>query len=191
MSNDQLPIRQCIRQLISKLGSLQLATQDAQQDMNISYTPFICVEDDNDLLFYIFISELAQHTQNLKQESKLSVLLIEDETESKNIFARKRLSLQCESNCIGRDSKKFGDIIGNFKLTHGKTVELLETLPDFHLYQLTALTGSYVHGFGSAHKLSGKNLSEIETQTRAQASIAPSETPAAALDLVGPKFEQQ
>lgn len=167
MTNDQLLIRQHIKELISKLGSLQLATQNDHQEINISYTPFICIEDETTLFLYIFVSELAQHTQNLKNESKLSILLIEDEAKSKNIFARKRLSLQCDSNCIARDSKNFVDVIARFKLKHGNTVDLLASLPDFHLYQLGALSGSYVHGFGNAHKVSGKKLTVVEPKTRA------------------------
>ena len=165
MNSDHLQVKQYVNELISDVASLQLATLNNNQTINISYTPFICVEDETHIFFYIFISELAQHTQNLKQDSKLSILLIEDESKAKNIFARKRLSLECKSKYIERSNKIFIDVIERFKQAHGKTVELLESLPDFHLYQLSALSGSYVHGFGNAHKLSGKNLTEVEQQT--------------------------
>ncbi|MGB6020618.1 MAG: pyridoxamine 5'-phosphate oxidase family protein, partial [Sulfurimonadaceae bacterium] len=65
-----------------------------------SYAPFL----HRDHRLYIFISDIATHSQNLKANKNASLLFIEDESKADNIFARKRISLQCTSTLIPRDS---------------------------------------------------------------------------------------
>jgi len=40
----------------------------------------------------------------------------------------------------------------------GKTLALLRTLPDFHLFRFETITGSYIRGFGQAWTLRGNEL---------------------------------
>jgi len=150
-------IPEAIEHLLSSVKSVQLATLNKHQEPEISYTPFIRVEH----CYYIFISELAAHTQNLKQHAKLSLLFIQDEQDCKNIFARKRLILECQSSLIKRDIQEWDALMLKFEEIQGNTISVLKSLADFHLFRITPEKGSYVQGFGKAFELTGKNLSQV------------------------------
>jgi len=160
MNTDQSHIQSAIEALVNSLKSVQLATLNAEQHPEISYTPFMRLDD----AYYIFISELASHTQNILLQPKLSLLFIEDEQSAKNIFARKRLSLNVLASECKQGTEQCTFILDEFEQQHGKTVSLLRQLPDFHLFKLTAENGSYVQGFGQAFDLSGKHLEVIQVK---------------------------
>ncbi len=84
-------------------STLQLATQNKAGVPNASYAPFALADDG----FYILVSELARHGVNLKESSMVSVMLLEDETEAKSVFARKRLTFDAVAELVARDSLGF------------------------------------------------------------------------------------
>lgn len=149
-----------IDSLTASRKTLMLATLNPNREAEISVTPFI----KQGLNFYIFISELANHTQNIKTHPELSIMLIEDEQDTQNCFARKRLSYQCLAHEIPRTEANWVEVINEFEAQLGKTVSLLKTLPDFHLFELKALSGNYVQGFGQAYSLSGEQLKVLTLQ---------------------------
>ena len=161
MSQDQSHISDAIEDLLNSLQSVQLATLNAEQHPEISYTPVLRFEG----RYYIFISELASHTQNILLQPKLSLLFIEDERSAKNIFARKRLSLNVLASECEQGNEQWELILDEFEKRQGKTVSLLKQLPDFHLFKLTPESGTFVQGFGQAFELSGENLHIIKAKT--------------------------
>lgn len=140
-----------IEALISHTRSLEMATVDTQGLPDISYTPFIYHEQH----FYLLISALAPHTSNLKNNPKLSVMLIEDESQCSNIFARTRLTLNCHANFIARDATGWETCVEEFEARHGKTAALLRTLPDFSLVKCALAEGRFIRGFGQAYSFCG------------------------------------
>lgn len=97
---------------------------------------------------YIFISEVAEHYQLITKNKFVDVLLIADESETKNAFATERARWRCLPKNIGNDNKE--DIFELFHNIHGKAmVEMLRGL-DFSLFELIPVTGRYVVGFGMA-----------------------------------------
>tara|TARA_R110002167_G_scaffold10378_1_gene47694 strand:- start:507 stop:989 length:483 start_codon:yes stop_codon:yes gene_type:complete len=154
-------IQNNINAFIESRKSLIIASLNKDDLPEISATPFL----KKDLSFYILISELASHTQNLTLNPKLSIMLIEDEQDTNNAFARKRLSYECTAMLVERGSQDWQSIVERFEERQGKTVSLLKQLPDFHLFELQAISGNYIEGFGKAYRLSGEDLSKIELQT--------------------------
>ena len=134
------------------LGTL---TPDGQP--HCSYTPYSHEGDS----FLVFISELAEHTRNIFSNPAVTVMLIEDEADTKQIFARTRLTLSCEANAISREAVEYPKLLDQFQERHGKTVELLRELPDFHLMRLTPTAGRIVLGFGQAYELTGDKLDQF------------------------------
>lgn len=130
--------------------SVLLSTLNPAGNPEISYAP--AVRDDKGC-FYIFVSELAKHTANLLNHSNCGVLLIQDEQESRNIFARERLTYQCDVEQVECDSEKGIEILEQMEVELGQTVKLLRSLPDFHLFRLKPTSGSYVVGFGKAFEV--------------------------------------
>ncbi len=140
--------------------TLILSTLGSDGVLETSVTPFVT---DNSGHLYVFISELAQHTQNIlslliqssETEPVISGLLLADESETEQLFARERLSLQLSPSDIARDSPIFLEMICRFEHSFGEVVSVLANLPDFHLIQLRVIQGGYVKGFGQAFTFKG------------------------------------
>ena len=139
----------------SNFKSVVLATVSPGGVPDASYTPYI-LDDNGDIL--IFISELAQHTKNLINSPIASLLWIEDEKQSRNLFARQRLALQCDVRELMNDTAQWEVALTQMQHIHGKTIEVLRSLPDFHLFTLDARRGNYVRGFAKAFSASGDEL---------------------------------
>ena len=135
--------------------SVILATVSSEGIPDASYTPYI-LDDNGNIL--IFVSELAQHTQNLINSSQVSLLWIADEEHSRNLFARQRLTLQCDARALQIETVKWDAVLTRMQHVHGKTIEVLRSLPDFHLFTLEARRGNYVRGFARAFTASGDEL---------------------------------
>jgi putative heme iron utilization protein len=143
----------------SSVKTLSLSTLTEEAKPNISYAPFI--EDENGI-FYLFLSQLASHTQDLLTHPLASVLLMQDEQDTRQLFARQRISYQCLVEVVEKDDGKYSQLLKQFESRFGSIMELLNSLPDFILFRLTPQQGRYVMGFGKAYTLTGENLTELE-----------------------------
>lgn len=152
------PLADEIRALRDHRRSVLLATADAQGRPHASYAPFLSDEHDQ---IYVYVSALAAHTRNLEGVAKASLLFIEDEADSPNIFARRRLSLDCRVDTIARDTPRWSSLLDRMAERHGRIVTTLRTLPDFRLLTLIAERGNYVRAFGQAYRLHGPHLEQI------------------------------
>ena len=139
--------------------TLQLSTLTSDGKPYASYSPFVVDELGN---FYIFISQLAAHTQNLINNPQASILLIQDESDTRQIFARQRINYQCDVEVVNADEADYVSRLDAMQTRFGSVMELLKTLPDFILFRLTPYQGQYVVGFGKAYKLIGTGLLELE-----------------------------
>ena len=141
------PVAPKVKELIDRTKSVILATVDAEGNPNSSYAPF--VEIDN--RFYILVSFMAKHTKNLAEGRKTSVMLIEDESTTKQIYARERLTIEAIPSQIARDTDEWKTIAAKLKERHGKIVDILDEMTDFIMIALNPVKGAYVNGFGSAY----------------------------------------
>ena len=142
--NDEL--ENCLA-LLKSCHSLQLATVDEKGLPHISYAPFIRQRED----FFIFVSQLAGHTQHLQLRPNASIMVIKDETNSRNLFARERCILNVLVETVAPDES--ASILDQMEIELGKTITLLRTLPDFILFRLTSAQARYVAGFGKAYEV--------------------------------------
>jgi len=139
-------------------GSLLLATADAQGVPNASYAPYVT---DDAGCYFVYVSELATHTANLRAIPWASVLFIEDEDKAQQLFARRRLTCDCSVEAIGRGTPLWEHVLDRLEERHGKLMAMLRGLQDFHLFRLVPLKAGYVRGFAQAYELGGAQLSEI------------------------------
>ena len=139
-------------------ASLLLATVSSEGNPYASYAPFVIDADKN---IYIFASDLATHTSHLKTTGKASVLLIEDETKSQNIFGRKRLTFDCQATLIDKNTPQWNKTSARFQERFGQIIDILRNLSDFHIFQLTPKEGLFVSGFGAIYKVSGDRLNTL------------------------------
>jgi putative heme iron utilization protein len=139
--------------------TLMLASNNNAGLAEASYAPF--VEDENGHL-YLLLSGLSSHSRNLRlhiqQQTPVSVMLIQDEQNSRNLFARKRLSYTCQVSLLAREDSRWQPVITRMQDKLGNTVRLLAGMGDFNLYNLQPQQGNYIRGFGQAYKLKGQEI---------------------------------
>lgn len=123
-----------------------------------SYAPYLYINH----RFYIFISDIATHAKNIQKNPKASLFFVEDEATCKNIFARKRISLQCDVTNISRDCESFESIMNSFQERfEGGIVSMLMGMQDFNLYELQTRSGEATFGFGEAYRIGGEHMDEL------------------------------
>ena len=148
---------QAYQRLREDSKSLIMSTSDASGRPDASTVPYVYDDQGN---FIVFISQLAQHTKNLREQPQLAVMLIEDEAVASNLFARKRAQYSCGASQANiEDQVKLLEL---FRMRHGKVVDLLASMPDFALFRLRPDSGQFVMGFGQAYRLCGNQLDQFE-----------------------------
>jgi heme iron utilization protein len=150
-------------QFPQEVASIMISTANTKGIPNASYTPFIMDEFKN---IYIYVSGLSTHTVNIESNPYVSVLFIEDEAKSPNIFARRRLNFDCTGTLIERETEKWQQIVSQFQERFGEIIEVLRGLADFRIFQLTPTKGLFVIGFGAAYNISGDNLHQLVQVTK-------------------------
>ena len=145
-----------IQEFKQQCKTLQMATLTSGMP-HVSYAPFTYNKDG----FYILVSDIAQHGQNLKLSKNVSIMLIEDESNSKQLYARRRLTFDTTAKLIEKSSSVGQQAIADLSLRFGDIIDNLANLKDFNLYQLTPEKGRFVKGFGKAFDLSGADMIDI------------------------------
>lgn len=140
--------------LQSRMKTMQLATLGEGAEPHCGYTPFIF--DGPDLI--VFISQLAVHTRDLLANANVGVMLIDDEQDSNNLFARCRVRYQCDAVVIKPDDASYTPLLDRYHERHGKVVALIRQLPDFVLFRLQPKSGVFVMGFGDAYRIEGEHM---------------------------------
>lgn len=163
-------LAQAYREFIAGFKTVLMATTNTMNQPEASYAPYLELNGN----YFIFISELALHTKNLLQTKQCSLLFIEDENKTKNLFARQRVSLQCHAEIIQKDSAHYQATLTLFQERFGKFIQLLQTLPDFHLFCLKPQSGNYIAGFGQTYTLSGSELSQLRPRHPEAGNVRPS-----------------
>jgi hypothetical protein len=151
--------RDTLGQLLVQVKTLQLATLDTRGEPAISYAPFVRDEQGN---FYIFVSQLASHTQEIMQHQQVAIMLIADEQETRQIFARTRASYRCVAEVVAREDVVYPQLLDVMQARFGEVVGVLRGLGDFVLLRLKPVSGRFVMGFGQAFVLVGEDLQTLQ-----------------------------
>lgn len=145
--------------LKKEINTLHLSSLTTLGKPNASYAPFVSDDKGN---FYIFVSGLASHTQDLLANPVASILLMRDEQDSRQIFARQRASYQCDVEVVEKSDTDYTTQLDKLEQRFGSVVKLLRGLSDFILFRLRPYEGQFVMGFGKAFALKGDHLLELE-----------------------------
>lgn len=139
--------------LLQTKKSVILATVNSAGIPDASYAPAI---RDSDNRFYVYVSALSRHTSCLKSGRPVSLMVIEDEHASVQLFARQRVTFTCHPELIQRDSDEFNATLDRMHQDLGDLVDTLRQMIDFDLFRLSPSAGRLVTGFGRAFKLPGE-----------------------------------
>jgi len=145
--------------LIADTQTLILATAGESPTPESSYVPYVRDEAGN---LYVFVSEMARHTINLRTGKPASVMLIEDESAAKQIFARRRATYTVSPEELPRDSDECATQIEAFRARFGEMIDMLAGMKDFHMIKLTPTSGRVVLGFAAAFRITGDNWDCLE-----------------------------
>ncbi len=143
-----------IQEFRQERKSIQLATVDEEGRPNVSYAPFV----QNQEGYFVLISQIARHARNLLQNPNVSLMMVEDESEAKQLFARKRLTFDATATVVERESELWLQVVAQMKERFGEIIDGLSQLEDFVLFNLKAEKGLFVKGFGQAYQVSGDDL---------------------------------
>ena len=138
--------------------SIVLSTVSEDDAPNASYAPFVMDEERN---IYIYISALSAHTRNLQANGRASVLFIEDEVKTEQIFARRRLTYDCITVRLKRETEDWNQVFERFQARFGELIQVFRGLSDFQIYQLKPQAGRFVIGFGAAYDISVNDLNAL------------------------------
>ncbi|MGE9294431.1 MAG: HugZ family protein, partial [Puniceicoccales bacterium] len=128
-ANDLEKIQEQYQEILNSFQSIQLATVSTVCEPTASYSPSVIDDEGN---FYIYVSEIADHTPNLLANGQASILIIEDEGTAGQIFARKRLGFKALAKEVDRGSEAWESILDKFVAKFGRVMEHLKTMEDFH-----------------------------------------------------------
>lgn len=149
--------RRAAARLISAQSWLALATVDEHGVPALSYVPFAPADG----AFGVVVSGLAAHTAHLLARRAASVLLVEENPEQPDAYARARLSAAVTASPHAPGSAQAEAVWSALQARQGETVLVLRTLPDFRAVSLAPANGRLVLGFASAHDLDGAALAEL------------------------------
>ena len=149
--NQPTDIQSEVRDFVNKCKTVILSTVSQQAEPNASYAPFVT----HDKAIFILISGLAKHTSNLLSSNRCHAMFIADESDSVNVFARKRVSYTCDVASIPRDEQLAAIIFEKLQERFGPTIGMLVSLPDFQLVRLIPRDGVWVRGFAQAISVNG------------------------------------
>lgn len=144
-----------VKKFIETRKSLQLSTVKIDGTPFASYAPFAI----GDECLYVLLSEIAVHATNLQHNPKASVLILEDEDNCEELFARLRVNYSIDAEMQVWDSEEWHQGLKALADRHGERIINLSDHEDFKLFKLKPTGGRYVKGFARAYSLLGGTLS--------------------------------
>jgi putative heme iron utilization protein len=147
-----------LNEFLEQIKSLTISSLDENGYPFSSYAPYVKYNNK----YYVYLSLMAKHSSNLTQNKIASIFFCEDEQDCKNIFAKKRVSIQCETLKLAQNTQNEEEILNEFKAKFGEEmVNMLKKMGDFYLFEFTPFYGEAVFGFGKAYNLGGENFEEF------------------------------
>jgi len=164
MKNQKLQVRlnNEIIEFINEKRSLMLSSLCEDGRPYASYAPFAI----GDECLYVLLSDIAIHGLNLKANHRAAVLIVQDESEAEELFARIRVNYSVVAQHIPYQEPGWDVGLDHLVQRHGDRISKLSEMTDFNLFKLVPVGGRYVKGFGKAYtiaegSLSGEGLSHL------------------------------
>lgn len=151
-------IQEQLNMFTNDYQSVVIATLTEKQKPYTSYAPYVYVGRH----YYFLISKIAKHYSNLVGNPNASIMFIEDESKTPNIFFRKRLSYAISTNLDIKDKAIQEAFVNRF----GDMANMLFKM-DFVIVKCFIENGRLVVGPGQAYDIDS-NMNVIEHLTSAK-----------------------
>jgi hypothetical protein len=107
--------------------------------------------------FYIHVSRLAWHTQDMEKDPRVALSIAETDDERPDPFTLMRVTIRGEAVRIPNEDPSVPDLkmawLGRFQ-----EQAINFTLADFSFWKILPRDARFIAGFGSIHNLSAKEL---------------------------------
>lgn len=113
--------------------------------------------------FWLLLSTLARHTQNLLEEPEVSIAISEPDTGSGDPQQLARLMLQGRVEVIADEDGRYSEIRDRY-LQRFPDAGLWFEFGDFSLFRFVPATGRYVEGFASTHRMDRERLKVVAAE---------------------------
>ncbi|AGA33275.1 pyridoxamine 5'-phosphate oxidase family protein [Thioalkalivibrio nitratireducens DSM 14787] len=153
-------IHRAAERLLDSVPGLVIGT-GAGEGISLGHLPFTGSLEEG---LVVVSSRLAAHYRALEAGHPVTCLLLEDAADCRQIYARRRMLLRCRPERLTGARIRAGAFAA-LEARFGGILNLLEGLPDFQAFQLHALSGELVLGFGKAYALRGPGLRTVEHLT--------------------------
>ncbi len=145
---DKEQIKKEIEEFRGSFKSVILGTKSKDGEIDVTYAPYLDYKGEG----YIYISEIGDHFDNLKDNPQFEIMFLQDEKEAASVLVRKRLRYNVTAEFKERD-EKFNTILDLFEEKVGEGMKIVRKMQDFHLVKLNIANGRFVKGFGQAYNL--------------------------------------
>lgn len=142
---------------IDNFSSVILGTVSPEGNPIVGYAPFFRYQGDN----YIFINETEEYFTSWKNNGKVTLLFIEDESSAVMISMRKRLTYKVKIEFVEK-GKGYEEILDNFQKVD-MVIQMTRNIPVFHLLKVKFLNGRYINGPRTAFDISeDRKVTEVQ-----------------------------
>jgi len=107
--------------------------------------------------FYVHVSRLAWHTQDMAQDPRVALSIAESDDGRDDPFTLQRLTIRGEAAQIAGDDPSFDDLKAQWLVCFPAQAINFE-LPDFSFWRIVPRDARFVAGFGRIHNLSAAEL---------------------------------
>lgn len=153
---DKEQIRKEIEEFKGSFKSVILGTMSKSGKVDVTYAPYLTYENEG----YIYISEIGDHFDNLKDNPQFEIMFLQDEKDAASVLVRKRLRYNVTAEFKERD-EKFDIILDAFEEKVGEGMKVVRKMQDFHLVKLNVVDGRFVKGFGQAYRLKDGDIVQM------------------------------
>jgi len=151
--------------LASLLRSQRIAALGTLRD-GVPFVSMVPYAEAADLsAFYLHLSRLAVHTQAIRSDPHVGLMIAQPDIGSNDPQTLARVSIQGEAAIVAKDSSDFGAVKALY-LAKFPTAELNFGLGDFDLYRITPHSGRYVADLGKIYDLREEDWKRIADATR-------------------------
>ena len=145
---------------IDNFSSVILGTVSPEGNPIVGYAPFFRYQGDN----HIFINETEEYFTSLKNNGRVTLLFIEDESSAVMVSMRKRLTYKVKIEFVEK-GEKCEEILDNFQKVD-MAIQMTRNIPAFHLLKVKFLNGRYINGPRTAFDISeDRKVTEVQLGT--------------------------
>ena len=146
-----------LKQLLQQRSVAALGTLHAGAPY-VSMVPYAIAHDASGLL--IHVSGLASHTQDMRADSRVSLLVVQEEGGETSALALPRVSIQGTAIEVASDSPDLPGFRAAYLERFPEASQMFGFV-DFSLFKIQPASVRFVAGFAQAHTFSAESFSQL------------------------------